>query len=350
MLKAIKKNVPSKATENDRWISIYQAMLRQRMIDEKMILLQRQGRIGFYGPITGQEAATIASAAALEEKDWIVPALREAGAAIYRGLPVEQYIAQLYGGGMDWSKGRQMPCHPTHRDRRYVSMSSCIANQLPHAVGIAMAAQYRNDPIVAMAYMGEGATSEGDFHVALNFAGVYKAPVVFFCQNNHWAISVPSSVQTASKNFAIKAEAYGFEGVHVDGNDAMAVYDVTRKAVERARRGDGPTLIEAETYRMLGHTTSDDPTRYRDAKEVASWEKKDPIVRMRKHLEKNKLWTKAKEEAFTKEVQEEIQTAVKNVEAGSKLSIESIFEDVYAEMPSHLQEQLNEALKGSSEA
>lgn len=336
---------PSSAAQAaERWVSIYRAMRRQRIIDEKMVLLQRQGRIGFYGPITGQEAATIGSVAALGPKDWVVPALREAGAALYRGLALRDFVAQLYGNSLDRAHGRQMPCHFTLKEGKYLSMSSCIATQLPHAVGIAMAEKYKGIDSVVLAYLGEGATSEGDFHSAMNFAGVYGAPVVFFCQNNHWAISVPSSRQTASRSFAAKATAYGFEGVLVDGNDAVAVFEATSKAVRKARAGGGPTMIEALTYRMGGHTTSDDPSRYRDAKEVAAWAKKDPIARMRKYLEQRKLWNVGQEKKLEDELTKELSKAIAEVEAAPSPGLETLFEDVYAVLPPHLAMQQAEAM------
>jgi pyruvate dehydrogenase E1 component alpha subunit len=345
---AVDKSLPAKAKSPvpaplNKWVRIYQAMKQQRLLDEKMVLLQRQGRIGFYGPITGQEAATIGSVSALEKQDWVVPALREAGAALFRGLPMDQFIAQLYGNSLDWIQGRQMPCHYTYKDGRYVSMSSCIATQLPHAVGIAMAAQYQKKNEVVLAYLGDGATSEGDFHSAMNFAGVYKTPVVFFCQNNQWAISVPVRSQTASKSIAMKAAAYGFDGVQVDGNDAVKVHEVTKKAVDKARRGGGPTLIEALTYRIGGHTTSDDPSRYRNEKETAAWAKKDPVDRMRKYLVSKKLWSTKQEKDFEDQITARIKKVVDEVEKAPPPPVKSIFEDVYAQMPWHLREQMKEA-------
>lgn len=328
---------------SEPWLEIYKAMFRQRLLDEKMVTIQRQGRIGFYGPILGQEAATIASVAALQRQDWVVPALREAAATLYRGFSLEEYIAQLFGNSKDRVQGRQMPCHHTYREGNYVAMSSCIGTQLTHAVGIAMAAKYRKDPAVVLAYLGDGATSEGEFHAAMNFAGVYQSPVVFFCQNNHWAISVPAKLQTASKNFAMKASAYGLPGIQVDGNDAVAVYQKTRKAVENARSGKGPVLIEAITYRMSGHTTSDDPSRYRSQKEVEAWGKKDPVLRMRKFLEKKKLWNASKEKDLKIKLSKEIADAVKKVEKASPPPLTSMFTDVYADMPPHLREQMEGA-------
>jgi pyruvate dehydrogenase E1 component alpha subunit/2-oxoisovalerate dehydrogenase E1 component alpha subunit len=321
--------------------TLYRAMLRLRLLDERMLALQRQGRIGFYGLSTGEEAAVIGSAYALGSKDWIFPALRQGGAALLRGLPLEQLIAQCIGNALDPQKGRQMPCHYSYKPANFVAWSSCIGTQLPHAVGVAWAAKLKGDPIVAMAYMGDGATSEGDFHVAMNFAGVYRAPVVFFCQNNQWAISVPFAQQTAAKNIAVKAEAYGFAGVRVDGNDVLAVYRASRAAVEKARSGGGPTLIEAVTYRMGGHSSSDDPTRYRDETEVKTWQKRDPIERLRRYLMQNELWSDSADEALRKALEAEIGQAIKTVEAAPPPPVESLFDDVYAEMPWHLRAQLS---------
>ena len=260
--KTLKKR-PASLTDEDL-VSLYQKMRFQRLVDDRMLTLQRQGRISFYGACTGQEAAVIGSGFALQEQDWVFPALREGGIALMRGLSFDDYVAQLFGNGLDPGLGRQMPCHYSSRAANYVSLSSPIGNQIPQAVGAAMASQIQEKSDVVVGYMGDGATSEGDFHVAMNFAGLYELPIVLFCQNNQWAISLPSSKQTASKSIAIKAKSYGFEGVLVDGNDALAVYEVTRKAIEKARSGGGPTFIEALTYRIGAHSTSDDPSRYRD--------------------------------------------------------------------------------------
>ncbi len=320
--------------ELHRWMTLI------RVLDTRMLSLQRQGRIGFYGVATGEEAAVIGSAYALQKQDWIFPALRQGGAALMRGMPLTLLIAQCYGNSLDVQKGRQMPCHYSYKPANFVAWSSCIGTQLPHAVGAAWAAKLKKDPIVVMAYLGDGATSEGDFHVSLNFAGVFKLPVVFTCQNNQWAISVPFRRQTASESIAIKARAYGFEGVQVDGNDVLAVYRVAREAVEKARAGGGPTLIEAVTYRLEGHSSSDDPTRYRDEEEVQEWKKRDPIERFRKYLEREGLWNARKEAQLQEELNMQITQAIKEAEAAPLPSVESLFEDVYAEMPTHLKEQL----------
>src|SRR2546426_419191 len=237
-------------------LRLYREMVRLRTLDERMMTLQRQGRVGFYGACTGQEAATLASAIALEASDWIFPALREGGAMLLRGFPLVPYLCQIFGNAGDETKGRQMPSHMASRSVNQVSWSSCIGTQLPQAVGAAMAARIKGDRTVIAAYLGDGATSEGDFHVAMNFAGVFKAPVVFICQNNHWAISVPTSKQTASESIAIKAQAYGFPGVKVDGNDALAVYAAVKEAVDRARSGGGPTLVECEASPLGGASAS----------------------------------------------------------------------------------------------
>jgi pyruvate dehydrogenase E1 component alpha subunit len=215
--------------------SAYRAMVRIRILDDRMLTLQRQGRIGFYGPCTGQEAACIGTALALRPTDWIFPALREAGAMLLRGYPLVPYIAQVFGLSGDPGKGRQMPCHQAARAVNQVSWSSVIGTQLPHAMGAAWAAKLKKHDTVVMTYLGDGATSSSDFHTAMNFAGVFGVPLVFVCQNNHWSISLPDTKQTASESMAIKASAYGFPGVKVDGNDLEAVYAAARVAVDRAR-------------------------------------------------------------------------------------------------------------------
>ena len=324
----------------DVLLRVYRTMVLLRAIDERMLKLQRQGKVAMYGQSRGQEAAAVASAAALRDEDWIFPALRETGAALYRGFPLEKLVAQCFGSAGDEAKGRQMPCHYGWRAGNFVTLSSCIGTQIPHAVGVAFAARIRKEETIAVAYMGDGATSEGDFHVALNFAGVQRLPVVFFCQNNQWAISVPVTSQTASKSIAIKAVAYGLQGVRVDGNDALAVFEVTREAAKRARTGGGPTLIEAVTYRMGAHTSSDDPTRYRKDEEILRWERKDPIDRVRRHLEDQGLWDEARQESLEDRLREQIAAAIRKVEAEPPPPKMSLVEDVYAVVPWHLREQL----------
>jgi pyruvate dehydrogenase E1 component alpha subunit/2-oxoisovalerate dehydrogenase E1 component alpha subunit len=321
---------------------VYRAMLRIRVLDDRMITLQRQGRIGFYGACTGQEASTIASAYALKPTDWIFQALREQGAALMRGLTLAQLVDQVFGNAGDITKGRQMPSHPASRAINHVSWSSVIGTQLPHAVGAAWAAKIKGDDTVVMAYLGDGATSSADFHVAMNFAGVFKVPVVFVCQNNHWSISVPRKNQTASETIAIKAQAYGLPGVKVDGNDAEAVYGACAEAVTRARSGQGATLVECETYRMGAHTTSDDPTRYRDQREVDEWKKRDPIERTFKRLVGMNAWDSERDEALRAQVLEEVNAAIKASEALPPPESDTLFRDVYENETWNLAEQREE--------
>lgn len=322
---------------------LYRGMLLVRILDERMLTLQRQGRISFYGEARGQEAAVVGTAAALAPQDYIVPALREAGAALYRGLPLRAYIAQIFGNRNDVTKGRQMPCHPGTRASRYVTMSSCIATQLPHAVGMAMAARLRRDPVVVAGYMGDGATSEGDFHVALNFAAVFRAPVVFVCQNNQWAISTPVSGQTASTTMAHKALAYGIPALRVDGNDVLACFQAMKDAAAYARSGGGPMFIEALTYRVSAHSTSDDPSRYRDETVTAVWKnERDPLSRYRFFLRSTGVLTDGVDAALHEAIESEIKSAVVSEEAASPPELSTLIEDVFRSPTNALQEQLAE--------
>ncbi len=320
-------------------LKLYRTMALTRQFDDRMLKLQRQGRIAFYLQSLGEEAAHIGAAYALEDKDWIYPSYREPGAAFYRGFPLTKYVSQLMGNANDPIKGRQMPVHFSYREGNFTSVSSPVGTQIPQAVGTAWAAKLAKDPIVVLAYFGEGATSQGDFHVGLNFAGVFKTPCIFFCRNNGYAISVPLSRQTASESIAIKAKAYGIEGVRVDGNDILAVIKATREAADRARRGDGATLIEAVTYRRGAHSSSDDPRMYRTDEEVERQTLLDPIFRFRKYLEEKKLWNDQKEDALQEEIKNEIITAVVESEKFGPPPVESMFEDVFAELTPELKEQ-----------
>lgn len=329
----------------DKLKQMYRYMTMSRLLDERMMRLQRQGRIGFFGTASGEEAAVVGSGAVLRPDDWVFPALRQGAAALMLGMPLEVFIAQCIGNSLDVAKGRQMPVHYSYKPVNFVSWSSCISTQLPHAVGMAYGAKLKGDDIFAMAYMGDGGTSEGDFHVAMNFAGVYKVPVVFFCQNNQWAISVPLNQQTASESIAIKANAYGFEGIRIDGNDVFQVYEATKAAADKALSGDGPTLIEAVTYRLGSHSSSDDPTRYRPEGEMEEWQLKDPIIRFRHYLEGKGLWDESAEETLLKELNDEISEAIKAAEAAPPLEAETLFTDVYANPPAQLQKQAKEQLE-----
>jgi pyruvate dehydrogenase E1 component alpha subunit len=320
---------------------LHRGMLRARVLDEKMLHLQRQGRIGFYAEARGQEAAVLGAVAAMEATDWIVPAHREIGAALYRGLPLRAVVAQLLGNAHDIARGRQMPVHPaTPRALRFVPPSSCVATQLPHAAGLAWAAKMRRDPTAVLAYLGEGATSAEDFHAGVNFAAVFHVPAIFLCENNQWAISTPASRQTASRTFAIKALAYGMPGVRVDGNDVLAVHAAVREAAARARAGKGPTLIEAVTYRVGAHSSSDDPHRYRSEAEEAAWRDKDPLMRFESWLAGEGLLDAAAVAALRAALEAEIAAAVAAEEGVGPPPLASLVVDVYARTPGALVVQL----------
>ena len=333
--------VPSLPAEDRR--AIHRAMLRSRAMDIRMLSLQRQGRIGFFGLTTGQEASVVGTAYPLLPTDWVFPALRETGVSMWRGTTVKQVICQLMGNTGDVLIGRQMPMHFSDRAVNSVAWSSVIGTQLVHAMGAAWAAKLKKTSDVMVGYIGDGGTSSSDFHAAMNFAAVKQVPVVFVCQNNQWAISVPLSSQTVSSSIAIKAAAYGMPGIRVDGNDVLAVISAMREALDRARSGGGPTFIECVTFRMGGHSSSDDPTRYRDPELVKVWEQRDPLPRFAKWLESEGQLTTADTEAWTQELNDEISAAITESEALPAPGIETLFTDVYATMPAHLEEQMKYA-------
>ena len=323
---------------------LHRHMLKMRVLDQRGLSLQRQGRIGFYGLATGQEASVTGSAYPLRAGDWIFPALRETGVSMWRGTTIRELVCQLIGNSGDVLIGRQMPMHFSDRRVNTVAWSSVIGTQLVHAMGAAWAAKIMKRDDVMVGYIGDGGTSSSDFHAALNFAAVKRVPVVFFCQNNQWAISVPLAEQTVSSSIAVKAVAYGMPGIRVDGNDLLAVIGVMREAVDRARSGGGPTFIESVTFRMGGHSSSDDPTRYRDPELVKAWEKRDPIARFGAFLRAKGLLTDADIETWTAEINDEISQAVTEAEALPPPAIETLFTDVYAQVPPHLEEQMKYAL------
>jgi len=325
---------------NDELLHCYRTLLRTRAFDDTCMKLQRSGRIGFSIPNKGVEATQIGAAAALRRTDWLFPSYRDFGMALYHGVPMVEMMHNMFGNARDGAKGRQMPVHFSFVEPvKFVSISSPIGTHIPQAVGAAYAMKQRGEDTVALASFGDGGTSSLGFHSGLTFAGVWKAPVVFLCQNNQWAISCPSSKQTASESYAIKGKAYGVPGVLVDGNDVLAVRQATLAAVERARRGGGPTLIEAFTFRMAGHSTSDDPSRYVPKEQFAEWEKKDPVLRFEKFLAKKKLWNEDLRAQWTTEALAEVDAAAKIAEATPRPGIESIFSDVYADVPAHIRKQ-----------
>jgi pyruvate dehydrogenase E1 component alpha subunit len=327
-------------------LRMYREMLRIRRIDERMLKKQRQGKVGFYGTITGQEATPIATAFALEATDWVFPALRESSIMLARGFPLSTWLAQVYGNSADVQKGRQMPSHQAARAVHQVAWSSCIGTQITQAVGAAMAARLKGDRAITVGFLGDGATSHQDFQAAMTLASSQRAPVVLICQNNHWSISVPTSRQTASSTLAIKASAFGMRGVRVDGNDILAVYRAVSEAAAIARAGGGPTFVESLTYRMGPHSSSDDPTRYRDSAEVDAWAKKDPLVRFALYLRRAHLLDDEHHAELESELEAELDAALAEVEDLPPHSREVLLDDVFAALPPHLARQREELLRG----
>jgi pyruvate dehydrogenase E1 component alpha subunit/2-oxoisovalerate dehydrogenase E1 component alpha subunit len=333
---------------DDDALAMLRTMVRVRALDERMLGLQRQGRIGFYGAATGQEAATIAAGHALELRDWVHPALREGGMLLHRGWPLWSYLAACFGNADDTStRGRQMPCHYGSRQYNYVTLSSVMATQYPQAVGTAYAMALLHeapDRPVCLGCIGDGATSEGDFHAALTMAGVLRPkglglPLVLYCQNNQWAISTPVEKQTAAPSLASKALGYGIAGARVDGNDALAVLQVMRAAVDQARRGGVPVFVEAVTYRVGAHSTSDDPTRYRDEGITQQWKALDPIARLGGWLQRRGVLADGDLDAMLADADQEVRTTLAQVEQVPPPPLDALFEDVYATVPPHLAQQ-----------
>lgn len=325
--------------------SLFVHMLRLRCLDQRMLKLQRAGRVGFVGTATGLEAAICASASALEPRDWLWSGLREGGAAVMRGLPLSEYVAQMYCNANDTAKGRQMCNHFQHKGSNYPSWSSVIGTQITNGVGAAFASKQRGEDVVHAIYFGDGATSSNGFHSGLNFAGVWQAPVVFVCIDNGWAISVSSSQQTAASSYAAKGRAYGVPGVAVDGNDALACRQAMGDALARARAGEGPTLLVLRTYRMLGHSSSDDPTKYRDAAEVEAWAARDPLARFESWLMSQGLLREGERAEQEQALFEELDQVIHEQEAAAPMALKTLVEDVYSEVPRHLRRQYNDFIR-----
>lgn len=323
----------------------YETLLKTRYVDERMVTLQRQGTITFAMSALGEEACSVASAAALDLEDWMYPQYREAGIMFYRGFTIQQYVHHMFGDAEDLILGRQMPNHFGSRKLNVVTVSSPIGTKIPHAAGAAYAMRLKKEPHVVICYFGEGATSEGDFHVGVNFAAVRKAPCLFFCRNNGYAISTPSYRQFASEGIAPKGRGYGVETFRVDGNDFFAVYDVVSKAKAYAIEGNGPVLIEAMTYRLGAHSTSDDPSVYRQEEEVVKMSLKDPVLRLRKYLENQGLWDEGKEKQYHERLVQEVNEAVETAKKTPHPPLNSLIEDVYFEVPLKLKEELLDDVK-----
>ena len=317
---------------DEQLLHLHRIMLLSRRFDERLLSLQRQGRVGTFAPIKGQEAAQIGAVAALTKDDWVVPAFRETAATIYRGAP----LSDLFIFQAGYNDGGTMA-----EDQHDLPIAVPVGTQMLHAVGIAYGMRYRKQKQVVMTFFGDGATSQGDFHEALNFASVLDTATIFVCQNNQWAISTPRSKQTKSKTLAQKALAYGLPGIQVDGNDIFAVYAAAQEAIARARAGAGSTLIECVTYRLSVHTTADDPTKYRSDDEVKEWEKRDPLPRLQNYLIARDVLSPKKIETLEKEIKDEIEQewrkAQERIETMDDPSV--IFDHIYAEMPPYLEEQ-----------
>jgi len=311
-------------------IQMYKTMVYGRIIDHKVLQFQRQGRILTYAPNLGQEAAQVGSGFALRQTDWVASAFRELGVWLRKGAPLYKILLYWYGN----EEGMHMP-----ESVRILPVSIPIASQFQHATGLAYASKYKGEDDVTIAYVGDGGTSQGDFHEALNFAAVHETPNMFFIQNNQFAISTRRAHQSKVKTLAQKALAYGMPGIQVDGNDIFAVYAVTKAAVEEARSGQGPSLIEAYTYRMGAHTTADDPSVYRKEEEVKEWEAKDPILRLKKYLSRKGLWDEDQDAAYKAEREAFVKEEFKKVEASGLVPLEDVFDYLYAEKTPDLIEE-----------
>jgi pyruvate dehydrogenase E1 component alpha subunit len=326
-------SIPLPDLSADALQRMYSLMLTTRLADDKAFKLQRQGRMGTFAPSLGHEACQVGTALALGKDDWFFPYFRDLGSYITLGFPLENYFVYWMGN----EKGSEIP-----EDLNIFPLAVPVASQIPQAVGAAMAAQRRGHGNAVVCTLGDGATSQGDFHEGLNFAGVFKTPNVFVCYNNQYAISTPREKQTASATLAQKSEAYGFEGMQVDGNDVLAMYTKVDEALKKARAGGGPTLIEAVTYRLSNHTTSDDAGKYRTEDETREWEVRDPLKRFRAFLEGAGHWDPEFEQKVQAEADALIEKAVKAAEAMDPPSLEDMFIHTYASMPPSLIEQLEE--------
>ena len=320
--------------KDDELLEIYRWMVLAREADQRQLKLQRQGRMGTFPLCTGQEAAACGTTFALSDKDWFVGSYRELGGRLMRGMPLKEYYQFWNGfeeGNTTPEKGRTLP------------IQAVVGAQVLHAVGVAYATKLRKEHGAVITFFGDGASSEGDVHEAMNFASVWQAPVVFICLNNQWAISLPRDTQTHSETIAQKAIGYGFEGIQVDGNDVLAVYRATNAALERARDGGGPTLIEAVTYRLMMHTTADDPKRYRNDDEVNSWWKKDPIPRFRLYLEKKGIWDTKLQKELEVSAKQQVDDVVKTF-GDIEVKPDAPFDHVWGTKHTEIEEQREQFL------
>lgn len=330
-------------------IKMYSDMVTLQVMDTIFYEAQRQGRISFYLTSNGEEAINVASAAALTMDDIVFPQYREPGVLLWRGFTLQEFANQCFGNMLDYGKGRQMPIHYGSSRLNYFTVSSPIATQIPHAVGAAYSLKTDGKNACTITYFGDGGTSEGDFHAALNFAAVMESPVIFFCRNNGWAISTPTEEQFRSDGAVVRGQAYGIHSIRVDGNDALAVYSAVHAAREMAVHDCRPVLVEALTYRVGHHSTSDDSTKYRSIDEIEHWKTaRDPVSRFRKWVEGNGWWSEAAEVEHRSSTRKELLRAIQVAERAEKPPLSELFTDVYDQVPANLQEQeksLRETIK-----
>jgi len=326
-------------------------MVKLRIFDDRMIKMQRTGKLSFYMRSLGEEAVAIAQTMALEEQDWVFPSYRQPGAQFVRGRDMVSMICHCIGNKLDNIKGRQMPVHYSYKEGRFISISSPVGTQFSQAVGVAMASAYKKKDEVTITWMGDGTSAQGDYHYGLNFASVFKPPLILNVVNNQWAISTHKNLATGGTNFASRGLAYGIPSFRVDGNDFLALYSVTNWAAERARTGNGPTHIEVYTYRAGAHSSSDDPSRYRPEEEANCWPGGDPVERLKEHLIKIGEWDEERHLEMTTNIDQEVVAAYKEAVKSGDLANgpfplpDTIFTDVYEEIPWHIKEQMDEIVE-----
>ena len=326
--------------DDDKLKALYFGMVQGRMLDERLGRMQRSGKISFVAPSAGHEAAQVAIAHAVTVgKDWLFPYYRDTALLLPLGIPAAEIFGQNRATQADPNRGRQMPAHAGSKKYNLFTIASAIASHIPPAVGAALSMKLRATGEVAVTSFGDGATSEGDFHAAINFAGAQGAPIVFVCENNRLAISVDYHKQTGSETIAEKAKAYGMPGYFVDGMDILACYYVMKEAIERARSGVGPTLVETLLYRFGPHSSADDDLRYRPQEEIDAWKKRDPLIKMQRFLAKRELWSEDEDEELRAAIKSDFDKALKEADAAGKVPVAWMFEDVFKEMPPHLKAQ-----------
>ncbi len=336
------KNAILPELKQETALRIYRAMLRTRVLDERMLAAQRQGRVSFYMQSTGEEASTVGFAAALDDADMIMAQYREQGALMYRGFSLDEFMNQLFANDLDYGMGRQMPVHYGSAKLHFMTISSPLATQIPQATGYAYGQKITKSGLCTVTVFGEGAASEGDFHAALNMASVLKVPVIFFCRNNGYAISTPSSEQFAADGIAPRALGYGMHTIRIDGNDILAVYGATLEARRIAVEQNLPVLIESMSYRLAAHSSSDDPSGYRSRKEEEKWRNKDPLQRMKKWLLLQGWWTEEQDTTLFAEQRQKVLTAMKAAEKRPSPQLDSLITDVYDRPSILLKEQLQQ--------